>query len=211
MITNNIDYIIKAIMIGDTGVGKTTLLKKLTDTKLYYNNSTIGVDFFTLNKKIDNNNIKINFWDTAGHDRYHNLIKTYFKGNTICYIVYNISDRKTFVSASLWLKIFLKNTSNLNAIIVILANKIDNKKRVVSKIEGEEFAQFNNAIYIEILVKNQFNLDEIIYKPVKNVLENYKNKVLEASELTGFKNIKLERKTNINLNKKINNKCCVIS
>jgi small GTP-binding protein len=76
MIQNSIDYNIKCIILGDSGVGKTTLLKKITKTLTSLEHlPTIGVDIFTITKNIENSNIKIQIYDTAGQERYKNIIK----------------------------------------------------------------------------------------------------------------------------------------
>jgi small GTP-binding protein len=210
MSQKSIDYIVKTIVIGNAGVGKTTLLRKLTDTQFYYNDTpTIGVDFFTLNKYINGSHVRINIWDTAGHERYKSLVKTYFKNNAICYVVYDVCNKSSFKSVAMWINTFRNNTSNVNSIIVILANKIDDSsKRVVTCEEGKLLADMNDAIYIEISSKASINLDLIITEPITKLLNLYEKNLFQPSDASGFKVVKLENKKFYDSNKeKI---CCIV-
>lgn len=205
---NQVDYIVKAIMIGDTGVGKTTLMRKMTEKQFFYNNTpTIGVDFFTVTTKVNNSNVKINIWDTAGHERYKTLVKTYFKNNSICYVVYDVCNKSTFLSIPEWINTFKINSSNVHALIVILANKVDDKtKRVVTVEEGKAMAVKFNAIYVEISSMASLGLSKFVTEPLVQLLELYKQKQFVPSEINGFT---LGRVENFVLVKK-NKICCNI-
>jgi small GTP-binding protein len=209
MSQNLIDYVVRIITIGNAGVGKTTLLRKITENNFSYNETpTIGVDFFTLNTIVNGSKIKLHIWDSAGHDRYQNLVKTYFKNNAICYVVYDVCNRESFKSVQMWINTFKNNNLNTNPVIVILANKIDNKNsRLITYEEGKSLADKNKALYIEISSKASVNLDKLIIEPVKKLLEMYENKLFEASDTSGFKVTKNEYKKYLDLNKQ--KLCCV--
>jgi len=99
MSQKSVDYVVRTIIIGNAGVGKTTLLRKLTENNFsYYETPTVGVDFFTLNSIVNGSHIKMYIWDSAGHDRYQNLVKTYFKNNAICFVVYDVCYHASFKS-----------------------------------------------------------------------------------------------------------------
>lgn len=210
MIQNSIDYVVKTITIGNAGAGKTTLLRKMTETHFHYNDTpTIGVDFFTLNRYIKGSHVRINIWDTAGHERYQSLVKTYYKNNAICYVIYDVCDQSSFRSVPMWINTFKNNSSNTNAVIVILANKIDDKnKRTVTYEEGKSLADLNGALYIEISSKASINLDRIIIEPVTKLLDLYEKNLFEASETNGLKVMKIENNKYSNRNKQ--NLCCTI-
>ena len=210
MSQNSIDYVVKTITVGNTGVGKTTLLRKITEHNFPFNDvPTIGVDFFIINSHINGYNVRIHIWDTAGHERFQNLVKTYFKNNAICYVIYDVCDQASFKSVPTWINTFRNNTSNINAIIVILANKIDNKtKRKIMYEEGKQLADTNNALYIEISSKASINLDRLITEPVAKLLDLYEKKIIEASETNGFKIEKIANKKNHKTNR--DKLCCSI-
>ena len=76
----NIETSIKIVIIGDSGVGKTNLLHRYTYQKFLENTkSTLGVDFVSMEKIIDNSKVKIQFWDTAGQENFKAIARTYYK------------------------------------------------------------------------------------------------------------------------------------
>ena len=76
----NIETVIKIVIVGDSGVGKTNLLHRYTDKKFLENTKgTLGVDFHSLTKIIDDTQVKIQFWDTAGQENYHAIVTNYYK------------------------------------------------------------------------------------------------------------------------------------
>lgn len=209
---DQVDYIVKTIIIGDTNVGKTTMLQKLTNTGYMttHNVPTIGVDFFTVKTKVNGFDIKLHIWDTAGHERYQNIVKTYFKNNAICYVVYDVCNYTSFKSVPMWINIFKKNTSNTNAIIVILANKIDIiSKRVVDYEEGKKIADSYNALYFEVSSKTSVGLDKLVMEPTTQLLKLYEQKVFTASDTNGFKIIN-DKIKKISLEDAKIKKCCTI-
>lgn len=183
------DYCIRVIIIGDTGVGKTSILRKLSDNNYVINETpTIGVDFFTIKTIINKEKIKLHVWDTAGHERYHSLIKSYFRNNAICYIVFDVTNIVSFRSIPMWIDTFNNNTSNTNTIIVILANKIDCKsKRKITYEQGKELAESYGALYIEVSSKASVGLDKMILEPTSKLLDLYKRNLVVASDINGLK------------------------
>jgi small GTP-binding protein len=208
---DQVDYIIKTITIGDAGVGKTTMLRKLSESGYMPSNApTIGVDFFTVTTKVNSFDIKMHIWDTAGHERYQNLVKTYYKNNAICYVVYDVCNYSSFGSVPMWINTFKNNTSNTNAIIVILANKIDQKsKRVITYEQGKTFADNYNALYIEISSNASIGLDRLIIEPVLLLLDMYEKNIFASGETNGFRVMTDNVNENtLNVNKA--KTCCVI-
>jgi small GTP-binding protein len=200
-----INFVIKCIFLGDTGVGKTTLLRKITEKNFSYNfTPTIGVDFFTMFDSLKNYNYKIDFWDTAGHDNFQNLVKTYYKNNAICYVVYDVCNIVSFTHVTKWISAFKNNTSNSNAILVILANKIDESiKRVVTYEEGIKMANIYNAIYIEVSSKTSIGINKIVVEPMTQLFYLLERNMIEMTDSNGIRNIKNEKKY-----KEETKKCC---
>ena len=97
----------KVVIIGDVGVGKTSILTRYIFGK--FSNemaSTLGASFKTKQVIVDeqNNIVKLNIWDTAGQERYDALTKMYFKGAQAAVVVYDVTDEYSFEKAKHWVK-----------------------------------------------------------------------------------------------------------
>ncbi len=92
MIKDN-DYLIKLILIGSSGVGKTSILTQFADNKFSQNYlTTIGVDFRFKTIKYENKNVKFQIWDTAGQERFRTITSAYYKGADGIIMVYDVTD-----------------------------------------------------------------------------------------------------------------------
>jgi len=103
----NHDITLKVIVIGDSCVGKSSLMRRVTDNT--FNNefsSTIGVDFKSISININDYNIKLQVWDTAGQEKFKNIIPIYFRGSAAALICFDITSRKSFENLDEWIEIF---------------------------------------------------------------------------------------------------------
>ena len=121
---------------------------------------TIGTEFMAKNIAIKGRNVRIQIWDTAGEEAYRSITRSYYKSSACVFIVYDISDRKTFDDVDLWLKdcreICFKNVQ-----IYLIGNKSDLKdKRQVTEEEGKNFAEENNLLFFETSAKDGTNIQE---------------------------------------------------
>jgi small GTP-binding protein len=136
------DLIIKIVLIGDSGVGKSNLLTRyLKDEFSIETKSTVGVEFGT--KKLTLNNLKINtqIWDTAGQERYRSVTNAYYKGSKGALIVYDITKYESFENIDRWIS-EIKNNSDPDVTILIVGNKSDlEDDRKVSKDEALKKAE----------------------------------------------------------------------
>jgi len=160
--TGAYDQLIKLIIIGDTSVGKTSLVVRYCDggfePKTYL--STVGVDFKTKVVEIDGRSIKVQIWDTAGQERFKNITRAYYRGANGIILVYDVTSRQTFESIRTWFQ-DIKGLSRGDQPLVILANKSDKKKdQVVESSEGEALAKELNADFFEVSAKIRYNVDE---------------------------------------------------
>ena len=155
----------KIIFTGDIYVGKTSIINVLTGHK--FNNdyeASIGVDFFSKTIKYKGKIIKLQIWDSAGQEKFRSLIPNYIRGSSLVFIVYDISNRKTFDSLQSWVD-FVNNIENSN--IVIIGNKIDlDSKREVTKEEGEKFCKEKNYEFFEVSAKDDTNLNDMLFNSV---------------------------------------------
>ena len=145
------DYKFKIIVIGDAGVGKTSLVSRFAglDVSESYM-ATIGVEvnstLLTVNEKV----IKLQFWDTAGQETFASMIKNYYKGVVGVYLVVDLTNKSSIRRINYWLHEFIENkTEGLEAKIIVLGNKADSFKRKYTTEEMERITKRKNLEYIE--------------------------------------------------------------
>merc|ERR1712039_711147 len=130
-------FLFKYIIIGDTGVGKSCLLLQFTDKRFQpVHDLTIGVEFGARLINIENKQIKLQIWDTAGQESFRSITRSYYRGASAALLVYDISRRDTFNHLARWLQEARQNAS-ANMVIMLIGNKSDLDRREVSYEEGE--------------------------------------------------------------------------
>lgn len=169
------ESIYKYIIVGDEGVGKTSISLRYTNNVFYKQQTTIGVDFFSRT----NGNTKIKIWDTAGACRFKSIIKSFYRYAVGAIIVYDITNKNSFMSVSSWFK-EIKEHTNDECYIMLIGNKIDKEdKRQVSTNEGKELANTLGIPFFEVSAKDSTNVESSFYFfnnlfSQKNI-EDYKN------------------------------------
>ena len=155
----------KLIFLGDQSVGKSCILNRfLNDTFIEDYQATIGLDFQSKNVQIDNQDIHLLLYDTAGQEKFRSLIPMYTRDANIILLVYDISNRDSFTNLTHWLK-DLTNVNMEEVILCIVANKIDLvDKRVVTNEEGQKFADEHDFIFQEISAKTGDGFSDLFYK-----------------------------------------------
>ena len=155
----------KLIFLGDQSVGKSCILNRfLNDTFIEDYQATIGLDFQSKNVQIENQDIHLLLYDTAGQEKFRSLIPMYTRDANIILLVYDISNRDSFLNLTQWLK-DLTNVNMDEIILCIVGNKIDLvDKRVVTTEEGEKFAGEHDFIFQEISAKTGAGFSDLFYK-----------------------------------------------
>ena len=143
---------------------------------------TIGTEFMAKNIAIKGRNVRIQIWDTAGEEAYRSITRSYYKSSACVFIVYDISDRKTFDDVDLWLKdcreICFKNVQ-----IYLIGNKSDLKdKRQVTEEEGKNFAEENNLLFFETSAKDGNNIQEIFLESATLLVDKIENREIKLEE-----------------------------
>ena len=119
------DLSFKIIIIGDTSVGKSCLTMKAT--KDYFENyytPTVGFEFYTFNFKIEEQNVRLQIWDTCGQEEYRSLIQNFYRNASLAIIVYAIDSSQSFEHIEGWLN-EIKLKGNPDVKILLIGNKID--------------------------------------------------------------------------------------
>ena len=197
----------KLIFLGDQGVGKSCILNRFmngTFTEEYQ--ATIGLDFQSKNVQIDNQDIHLLLYDTAGQEKFRSLIPMYTRDANIILLVYEVTSKDSFLHLNHWLN-DLTTVKKDEVIFVVVGNKTDlEDKREVSREEGEQFAKDNDYLFAEVSAKNGKGFQDLFYK---NLFERIRTKFRPGGQqpTTEVKDIKLtnEQEEKKNVTKK---GCC---
>ena len=174
----NFNYLLKYIIIGNSSVGKSCItMRYIHDSFNEEFKTTIGVEFGSKNVTIKGKIYKIQIWDTAGEETFRSITRAYYKNSVCACIVYDITNRNSFLDVKSWLD-DCKKQSPKTVILVLIGNKIDlEEQREVSFEEGNKFAKDNNMLFFETSAKNGDNIENIFYNSAeiidKNIAENY--------------------------------------
>ena len=177
----SIERAFKIFILGDSSVGKTCLLKRYTeDTFQDVYLSTIGFDYKF--KKVTLNNgkqIKIQLWDTAGQERFHTIAKSYYKGAHGILLIYDVTNQKSFDNVKRWVA-QIKEEASSKVVVILVANKIDSEKRIISKEDGESLAESFNLGFHETSAKNCINVSETFQDLIEKIYVVYQNTTTKA-------------------------------
>ena len=215
MSQDNYDFLMKLILVGDSGVGKTNILSKYLKNAFDPNSkATVGVEFGTKKIEIDNKKIKVQIWDTAGQERYKSITSTYYKGAKGAFIVYDITRKNTFDNIDKWIG-DLKNNGDENIIIYLVGNKSDlNDMREIRKDEAMTKSEKYNIAFSETSALYGDNINKIFQDLMEKVYINFYRNTSTSKEREINKGIDLtgENKRNKSDNNKniqeSERKCC---
>ncbi|KAF5807575.1 putative small monomeric GTPase [Helianthus annuus] len=171
---SDFDYLFKLLLIGDSGVGKSSLLLSFTsDNAIEDLSPTIGVDFKVKYVTINGKKLKLAIWDTAGQERFRTLTSSYYRGAQGVIMVYDVTRRETFTNLSdVWAKEIDMHSTNQDCIKMLVGNKVDKEsERVVTKKEGIEFAREYGCLFIECSAKTRVNVEQCFEELVLKILD----------------------------------------
>ncbi|OMJ74002.1 hypothetical protein SteCoe_23901 [Stentor coeruleus] len=166
------DYLFKILLIGDSSVGKTSILLRYIDNTYSGEfQATIGVDFKVSTVKLNSKIIKLQLWDTAGQDRFKNIVASYYRGAQGIFIVYDVTNRISFTNVTKW----YQETVNYlpeTTIRFLIGNKCDMNSpfRIVSYDEASNLANSLGVEYVETSAKNSINIGDIFNQMAKTIL-----------------------------------------
>eukprot|EP01091_Cochliopodium_minus_P011560 TRINITY_DN3310_c0_g2_i2.p1 TRINITY_DN3310_c0_g2~~TRINITY_DN3310_c0_g2_i2.p1 ORF type:complete len:208 (+),score=55.62 TRINITY_DN3310_c0_g2_i2:159-782(+) len=167
------DYMLKLLLIGDSDVGKSSILLRFTDDDFSDDIScTIGVDFKT--KLIDFHNKKINLtiWDTAGQEKFRSLTSSYYRGTHGIILVYDVTNKKSFEHIESWLNEINTYATNDNLVKLLVGNKVDKEEdREVTKEEAQEFARSREMVFIEASAKTTIGIQQSFNELVQKIMD----------------------------------------
>ncbi|TYZ57587.1 hypothetical protein PybrP1_013208 [[Pythium] brassicae (nom. inval.)] len=153
---------VKVVLLGDTGVGKSSLvLRFVTNNFRPYSESTIGASFMSKMIVVNDTPIKYQIWDTAGQEKYHSLAPMYYRGAAAAIVVYDITRKQSLATLKNWVK-ELKQLGPDNIVIAIAGNKSDlEEKREVPASQARAYAEEIGALFIETSAKEDRNVSDL--------------------------------------------------
>ena len=199
----NFDLSFKIIIVGDSGVGKSCLSIKASRNYFEdFYSPTVGFEFLTFNVKIEDQNIKLQIWDTCGQEVYRSLISSFYRSASLAIIVYSIDNEDSFTNIEKWLN-DIKTQSNPDVKIFLIGNKVDlDEKRRITKEQGEKFANEHKiSFFTETSAKTGLNVQNVFIQVAKELYlqhEEIKNRVSRPGSLTNLA-YNPEKENNINL------------
>ena len=167
------EQLVKIVIIGDSGVGKSSMLLRFVENK--YDDfflPTIGLEFFIKKININNKIYKIHIWDLAGQDRCRSLVTSYYRNAQGILLAFDLTNQDSFKNIEKWISNIYKYGRN-NVKIILVGTKSDLEQDIkVSAEQIEKFAQYINVSYYEISAKNNSNIEESFEDLVKQIQLN---------------------------------------
>ncbi|RRT70789.1 hypothetical protein B296_00030267 [Ensete ventricosum] len=181
------DYLIKVVLIGDSGVGKSNLLSRFTRNHFSIDSkSTIGVEFATRtlqpnSRGVEGKTVKAQIWDTAGQERYRAITSAYYRGALGALLVYDVTKPKSFENVDRWLK-ELRDHADSNIVVMLIGNKTDLKHlRAVASEDSQSFAEKEGLSFIETSALEATNVEKAFQIVLAEIYRIISKKSLASS------------------------------
>lgn len=180
------DFLLKIVLIGDSGVGKTNLLSRFTRDQFNPDSkSTIGVEFATKTLEVEGKTVKAQIWDTAGQERYRAITSAYYRGAIGALLLYDVTSSLTFQSLTRWLQ-ELRENADSNIVVMLVGNKCDLQElRAVSTEEGLGFAKEQSLLFIETSAMDATNVQESFTKLITEIVHRLSSNEMAKNENEG--------------------------
>ena len=193
---NKYEFIFKIILIGNSGVGKSSILQRYIQKVFDENYScTIGVDFFMKSLNIGEKSIKLQLWDTAGTEKFRSITTGYYRGANAAFVVFDLTSKKSFNALNEWIQNYYKYSNpDSEKNVVLIGNKSDLiEEREITEEEINNFVKDNNIKYFETSAKDGKNVDECFYYISEKLMKQYENKdneLVKREDLISNDNLK---------------------
>lgn len=156
------DSLIKLLLIGDSGVGKSCLLLRFAENSFTTSFiTTIGIDFKIKKMRIRDSNVKLQIWDTAGQERFRTITSAYYRGAMGIVLVYDVTDENSFKNIRNWMKNIEQHAST-SVVKALVGNKSDVVDRVISREQGEGLArEYGIPLFRETSAKTGHGVEDM--------------------------------------------------
>ncbi|CAB0035732.1 unnamed protein product [Trichogramma brassicae] len=190
------DHLFKLLIIGDSGVGKSSLLLRFADNTFNGNYiTTIGVDFKIRTVELDGERVKLQIWDTAGQERFRTITSTYYRGTHGVIVVYDVTSGDSFANVKRWLH---EIEHNCDVVVnrILVGNKNDEPdQKVVLTEDAQRFANQMGIKLFETSAKDNTNVEEMFMAITREVLKTKKeSKERQATKTNDIVNLRKSTK-----------------
>jgi small GTP-binding protein len=181
----NPEYCFKAVVSGNSGVGKTSIVRYEVNNQFEPDNkATLIFDHFSKNYKICDKIIRIQIWDTCGNETYEEIMKNFYRSALCIFVVFSLDDENSFLNLSKWIYDIKKINENESPIIVLIGNKKDKEsERQISKEEIEKYCKKNE---IDTYFETSAKTGESIHELFKEVIRKLYIKFIEPITSDGY-------------------------
>ncbi|XP_041023956.1 ras-related protein RABC2a-like [Juglans microcarpa x Juglans regia] len=171
--SSSYDLSFKILVIGDSGVGKSSLLVSFISNTVENLSPTIGVDFKIKLLTVGGKKLKLTIWDTAGQERFRTLTSSYYRGAQGIILVYDVTRRDTFTNLSdVWAKEVELYSTNQDCVKMLVGNKVDiDSERVVSREEGIALAKELGCLFLECSARTRENVEQCFEELALKIME----------------------------------------
>ncbi|XP_059667562.1 ras-related protein RABC2a [Cornus florida] len=171
--SNSYDLSFKILLIGDSGVGKSSLLVSFISNSAEDLAPTIGVDFKIKLLRVGGKRLKLTVWDTAGQERFRTLTSSYYRGAQGIILVYDVTRRETFTNLSdVWAKEIDLYSTNQDCVKMLVGNKVDREsERVVNREEGIALAKEHGCLFLECSAKTREKVEKCFEELALKIME----------------------------------------
>ncbi|KAJ5326422.1 Small GTPase superfamily [Penicillium brevicompactum] len=219
--TRNYDFLIKLLLIGDSGVGKSCCLLRFSEDSFTPSFiTTIGIDFKIRTIELDGKRVKLQIWDTAGQERFRTITTAYYRGAMGILLVYDVTDERSFQSKDpstrdrhnrpdhLDIRTWFSNVeqhASEGVHKILIGNKCDwEEKRAVSTEQGQQLADELGIPFLEVSAKNNINIEKAFYSLASDIKKGMDTSKTEQSGTGG---VSIDQQGS-GLNGNSGGKCC---
>ena len=177
------EIMVKVVLVGDSGVGKTNIMSKYLKNQFREDSkATVGVEFGSKQFTVENHQIKAQIWDTAGQERYKAITSAYYKGAKGAFVVYDITRKNTFETVNKWVS-DISAAADKKITLILIGNKNDlEDQRQVTKEMGEEKAKELGLAFMETSACSGENLDQAFQLMINEIYKKSKEDIMGEGE-----------------------------
>ena len=199
---------VSILTVGETQVGKTSLILRFIDRVFYYDTkTTIGVDFKVKRINLLNKNVLVKIWDSAGQERFKTVTRQYYKNAEGVMLIYDVTSQKSFSMIEEWFKSIIENKRK-GAEVILIGNKKDMVNRVISAEQGESLAKKFEIKYYETSALSGENVDQVFEELAENILKIKLNTEEEESISLYYNSERDGKKKNSEKDRDKKQPCC---